>query len=422
MSRLVIDITQLVRWQGRLTGIPRVMNEFARRFTDNSVDEVVFVEWDSPKGVLLEVGEDELWGRRQKNVEVLNQPLAASRGGAKQRIKGIARRVYSVSPEPAKKLARNIKGSLLAQQGPVEGFSFEGGDKLFVLWGEWSDESYRHYLLDVVTNTGVHLYQMVYDMLPLVTPQYSSHSTEGLTHYVNEVYPLCEKLISISEYTKKDLVEWLTARNLRVPEIEVIRLGEDFVKAQVKQPEHEFFTTKLPYIVCVGTIESRKNHTLLYYSYKLAKARAIELPKLVIVGRRGWLTENIYELMINDPETKDSFVFLHDASDEELSWLYENALFSIYPSHYEGWGLPVAESLVHGVPSIASNTSSIPEIAGDLIQYFSPNSTDECLAAIQHLLKKDNLKDAKQKAGRYHSMSWDETFEQIKGIIEGDGK
>ncbi|MBC7943033.1 glycosyltransferase, partial [Candidatus Saccharibacteria bacterium] len=121
--------------------------------------------------------------------------------------------------------------------------------------------------------------------------------------------------------------------------------------------------------------------------------------------------------MTNDPDTKDLFVFLHDASDEELSWIYDHSLFSVYPSHYEGWGLPVAESIAHGVPCIASNTSSIPEIAGDLIPYFSPTSTDECLQAICGLLDDKTLSNAKQKISAYRPTSWDETFAQIRGII-----
>ena len=99
--------------------------------------------------------------------------------------------------------------------------------------------------------------------------------------------------------------------------------------------------------------------------------------------RRGWLSEDIYEVMTHDPQTRATFVFLHDATDEELAWLYRHCEFTVYPSFYEGWGLPIGESLAYGVPCLASRTSSMPEVAGELIPYFSPSSADECLKAIR---------------------------------------
>jgi glycosyltransferase involved in cell wall biosynthesis len=137
------------------------------------------------------------------------------------------------------------------------------------------------------------------------------------------------------------------------------------------------------------------------------------LPKLVIVGRRGWLTDDIFTLMTTDPETKDDFICLQGAKDEELSWLYSNCLFTIYPSFYEGWGLPIAESIAHGTPVLASNTSSMPEIAGDLIDYFSPTSSDECLQAIIQLMDPAKRTAAKKKLKQYEPTSWDQTFKSV---------
>ena len=160
--------------------------------------------------------------------------------------------------------------------------------------------------------------------------------------------------------------------------------------ASPQQPTDEAFRnvddTSSRFLLCVGTIEVRKNHALLYSTYKLADERGIELPPMVIVGRRGWLSEDIYEVMTHDPQTRAKFVFLHDATDEELAWLYRHCEFTVYPSFYEGWGLPIGESLAYGVPCVASRTSSMPEVAGELIPYFSPSSADECLEAITAMI------------------------------------
>ena len=70
---------------------------------------------------------------------------------------------------------------------------------------------------------------------------------------------------------------------------------------------------------------------------------------------------------------------MHNCSDEELAWMYKNCAFSIYPSFYEGWGLPIAESAFYGAPCLASSTSSMPEVAGSAVDYFNPASTDSCM-------------------------------------------
>lgn len=412
--RIVIDVTQLAGWQGKLTGIPRVMYELSSRYADLD-DKTIFIGWDAGRQVFWELSFSEIKDKRNSAATATTEQLKLST------IKRSLRHFYDASPDFIKTAARRMKALInsvpLVDEAQAPGFSFKKGDKLIVFWGEWADANYRSRLVDAVKVDHVSLYQMVHDMLPLVTPQYSAHSTEGLNNYATEIYPLCHKLISVSKHTKKDVSDWLTDHNLKTPPIGVIRLGDNFEIAALRQPDHTFFASNQPYIVCVGTIETRKNHTLLYYVYKLAKARNITLPPLVIVGRRGWLTENIYDLMTNDPETKDLFVFLHDASDEELSWIYEHSMFSVYPSHYEGWGLPVAESIAHGIPCISSNTSSMTEIAGDLISYFSPVSTDECLQAIVDLLDDNNLQRAEQKISAYQPTSWDETFTQIQGMI-----
>ena len=213
------------------------------------------------------------------------------------------------------------------------------------------------------------------------------------------------RILAISEHTKQDIASWLTASGLPVPKIDVFRLGDDFTLEAPRQPTDvsflDAYNRNTHFLLCVGTIEVRKNHALLYYTYKLAHEQHIELPPVVIVGRRSWLSDDLYEVMTHDPQTKAQFVFLHDASDEELAWLYRHCQFSVYPSFYEGWGLPIGESLANGVPCVASRSSSMPEVAGELIPYFSPASADECLQAITAMLRPGSLDEAKRTISSY---------------------
>jgi len=135
------------------------------------------------------------------------------------------------------------------------------------------------------------------------------------------------------------------------------------------------------------------------------------------VGRRGYQTESVINIMTNDPEVKDKFVFLFDASDEELSWLYDHCKFTILASFHEGWGIPIAESLARGVPSLCSNTSSMVEIAEGIVGHFSPASSDECLTGIQAWLKPNNLEAARKKTKTYKQFRWDQSFKQVDNYL-----
>lgn len=172
------------------------------------------------------------------------------------------------------------------------------------------------------------------------------------------------------------------------------------------------------FLLCVGTIENRKNHMLLYQTYKLAAERGVDLPQLVIAGGKGWLSDDVQYLISHDPGVAKKIVLLYSPSDSVLSWLYRNCLFTVYPSLYEGWGLPVAESLAYDKVCVSSGISSMPEIAGDLLTYFSPNSTDECLAAINNILNVSIRQKAEKRIKKeYHTTSWQKTYQQVVTAI-----
>ncbi len=422
MKHTYIDITQLVHWPGRLTGIPRVMNELAARYADAKYTS--FVTWDHRTSSFYELDIEKSLSRRGEGIFY---KMAAERNpddrlvdagmGLFNFAKRIGHKIKQLKPGLYTKIASRFNQTILSVQGKT--MAAKAGDDLFILWGEWADESYRQAVINV-HNMGVSIVHIVYDMLPIVTPQYSGHSTDSMSHYYREVIPLSRLVLSISESTKRDLITWLEKEKLSKPVVKTFRLGDDFSFVKPQKPQHAAFRNKdVPFILCVGTIEARKNHTLLYYVYKLAKERGIVLPGIVAVGRKGWQSDDIYNIITSDPDTKDLFLLMTDTSDEELAWLYDNCLFTVYPSFYEGWGLPVAESIMHGKVSLASDTSSIPEIAGGLIDYFSPYSADECLAMIQKLLVPGRLRQAEERIEKYKKTSWDDTFHQVQSHMEG---
>jgi glycosyltransferase involved in cell wall biosynthesis len=399
MHKTYIDTTELANWQGKLTGVPRVMSELTNRFTQES-SLPIFLAWDSGSSSYSEAS--------------FSAPTED--GAIRYRSQFAYNKALALPIRASHRLLRTRKR--VARTKILEP---QSGDTLLIL-ADWhgSDEAFINHI-SKLHSKGVKLVQVSYDMLPIVTPQYSGHATETFTKYVQEIYPLCNLILSISEHTRKDVANYLRGNKLRVPPIKVIRLGDDFNFPQAQMPHDTWLQGRdrtNEYILCVGTIEARKNHTLLYYVYKNAVEQGIELPPVIVVGRRGWLTENIFEIITSDPDTKDKFIFLTSTSDGELSWLYEHCLFTIYPSFYEGWGLPVAESMARGVPCIASNTSSIPEIAGNLIGYFSPSSPEACLGAIRKMMLPSQHKQYRDNIKKYKPVSWDQTFEQVKKAMK----
>jgi glycosyltransferase involved in cell wall biosynthesis len=421
MSRLIVDVTQLYFWQGRLTGIPRVMFEYAQRFArePDSPYGLAFVVWDGHRNVFRAVDIRGIAGRY-----TVETAAATVRGRAGSRA---AELIFSA--EQHSDLARNAlafaRRSLrnyrtIKSLGQLEQLTLERGDVIFITWGEWGDVDLIAELQRLKAQ-GVGLVQFVHDMVPIIAPQYSGHSTQALSRYAKVIYPICDAVVANSQNTKRDVVEWLRQQVVPVPSVEVVRLGDDLAIAAPRRPSSDKFgatgATNGSYLLSVGTVEARKNHALLYYVYKLAMVRGIELPPLFIVGRRGWQAENTYELISKDPDLANRLVILSDVSDGELAWLYKHCKFTIYPSFYEGWGLPIAESVAAKKPCLSSSTSSMPEIAGDLIEYFSPFSVEECLAGIVRWLDPEKLEIANKKVTRYEPTAWDDSYAGLKAVI-----
>jgi glycosyltransferase involved in cell wall biosynthesis len=438
MTRVVVDITQLAHWQGNITGIPRVMHEYAVRFREDNPD-AIFAVWVKEIREFCEINLEETLAHRGHGIAYLydGQPSPASGG--------FGHKPISSTPQPVEKkltLKRIARGGIVrtarvnkrlaatverkARSLEVRRYKrvvFEKGDTIFIPWGEWWSRDFIT-KLEQCHQAGVRLVQILHDMSPIVVPQYSNsgNATETFPVYCRRILPIVDLVLSVSNNSKKDAIKWLSDNELHVPPIEVIRLGDDIKISRPRKPGDEPFTKNEltdNFILFVGTVELKKNHMLMYYVYKLARAQGIELPKLVIAGRRGWMTEATFELMTKDPEVSDMFVFLLDRDDEELSWLYNHALFSVLPSFYEGWGIPIAESVARGVPCLCSNTSSMTEVAEGYVEHFTPYSSEDCLRGMRRWLEKPaTLEAAREHTRQYKQFTWDQSFDQVKQYMK----
>jgi glycosyltransferase involved in cell wall biosynthesis len=163
-----------------------------------------------------------------------------------------------------------------------------------------------------------------------------------------------------------------------------------------------------PYVLFVGTLEPRKNVVSLVRAYRRAVADGLE-HALVLVGALGWGAEPLErELTLDAPGT---IVRTGSVSAADLDALYRAASLFVYPSVYEGFGLPVVEAMARGVPTVTSNTSSLPEVVGDAAVTIDPGSVEALADAIVRVARDASLVARLAEDGRRRAMSfaWDET-------------
>ncbi|MGE3840937.1 MAG: glycosyltransferase family 4 protein [Vicinamibacterales bacterium] len=225
---------------------------------------------------------------------------------------------------------------------------------------------------------------------------------------------LADRLLAISESTKRDACEYLGIDPARI-DVTLLAPGRHYRADLPERIRRDVATRyKLPghYILFVGTLEPRKNLPRLLVAYE-ALAREGSAPPLVLVGARGWHTTEL-EARLASARTAGTVLELGYVPEEDLPAVYAGATVFVYPSLYEGFGIPVAEGLASGVPVITSNRSSMPEVAGDAAVLVDPLSSEEIASAIRKLLDDDRLRADLSRKGlaRAAALSWRNTAAQ----------
>jgi glycosyltransferase involved in cell wall biosynthesis len=143
------------------------------------------------------------------------------------------------------------------------------------------------------------------------------------------------------------------------------------------------------YALFVSTIEARKNHALLFRVWRrlLEEMPADRVPTLVFAGRVGWLIGDLMQQIANTDHLDGKLIIIEDPTDAELTALYRGCLFTLFPSFFEGWGLPVTESLAFGKPCIISNRTSLPEAGGKLARIFDPDNLHDAYHIIRQTIE-----------------------------------
>ncbi|WP_020596970.1 glycosyltransferase family 4 protein [Spirosoma panaciterrae] len=220
----------------------------------------------------------------------------------------------------------------------------------------------------------------------------------------NTLIPIIAKrairIITISEYSRKDIIRYF---NIPPEKIDIVHPSISSIFENNKTSKKDI--TKFGrYILAVSSIDPRKNFLGLIKAFKLANLNDINL---VIVGSKNkvFSDEGIAELIKDDP----SVFFTGYVSDNDLASLYKNASLFVYPSFFEGFGIPPLEAMASGCPTIVSNTSSLPEVCGDASLYVDPHDITNISETIKKVINDDILRHTLVNRGynQFKKFSWD---------------
>jgi len=290
--------------------------------------------------------------------------------------------------------------------------------------GFWSDDRYR-FASEMRRDHGWTMHYLIYDLIPILW----GHVAEPTTR---KTFPLAlhwvlwgvDQVWTISETTKRDLLRHIKENGYPAMDpdwVKPIYLGSEVQQSDLTDEEEQALFARYDlepgrFVMMVGTQEPRKNQD---FAYRLWRELNIRHPgkvmPLVWVGQPGWAIEPLLEMVCNDNGLPHQAIrTLSDISDNELVSLYRSCRYTIYPSHYEGWGLPVVESLSHGKPCLTSDAPSLIEAGAGASEVIGLFEGEKWLARCFELMQDETAyRAALDRVARFEGYSWDEFRETL---------
>lgn len=277
-----------------------------------------------------------------------------------------------------------------------------------------------HYWLDKeiawskLKKNNVKVVVFIHDLLPITHPEFSTN----YQHYkhckrISKSLKYAWKIIVNSNYTLSEIKKFSEKPNIVNNKIHKINLGADNYSKTSKNKKFSFF-------VSVGKIEIRKNHKLLISIWKeLIKENFIYLRKLVIIGNKGIGYRNIINEISTNKKLKDYIKVLQGLNDYQIQGYLKKARATLHPSFYEGYGLPLAESLFLKIPAIASKLIVYKEISPNVPEYISANNKKEWMRIIKNYSQPNSLMLNNQvnKIKSHKNYYWSDHFKKLNQIL-----
>jgi glycosyltransferase involved in cell wall biosynthesis len=274
-------------------------------------------------------------------------------------------------------------------------------------------------------NTFLPTVTTIHDLTPIVMPLFPRRTAFFLKFLLTRSAKFSAAIITVSENSRKDLI-----RICGVPEskVHVVYEGYDCELFNPVPPEPGLLQQllsrlgiKRPYILHHGAIQPRKNLVRLIAAYRQMLAKNPHLDfDLILAGPLAWQHEETVNAAKAKEVNKGKVILAGALTDHDLSLLVRGASLEVIPSLYEGFCLPMVEAMACGVPSIAANSSCLPEISGGILRYFDPGSVEAIASCIETVLLSHDLQAELAERGRERAQkfSWNLCAQETVAVLE----
>ncbi|MEO1261261.1 MAG: glycosyltransferase family 1 protein [Bacteroidota bacterium] len=262
---------------------------------------------------------------------------------------------------------------------------------------------------------------IIHDLTPIIFPRYHRWLSRHLQRFfLRHILKKAALIIAVSQSTANDLARFYP---FAAPKTKVVYPGRDeFFRPMASSNKIlEKYQISSPFFLTVGTIEPRKNLIFLLRTYQKFREEHVDKVLLVIIGGEGWKYQSFYDALNRHP-FKDDIIMTGYVKKEDLREFYNKTVALIYPSFYEGFGLPVLEALACGTRVICSDQSSLPEVGGKTVRYFNPKVQQQLLTQLHAVTQPVNppSKTISSSIDQAATFSWElsiAAFTEVLAVI-----
>lgn len=451
--RLILDVTSTARWVGAPVGILRVEHELARHalakrpdivlaFHDpalgprplrpqwaatvtgwnGTIDPIHFARLEKP----LTGGRRWLPSRYPAMMALERRRLAAPSATERGTAEALQRLLLLDRIPPPFADAQGLRMPVVSPEDALGPPLSPGPDDILVSAGfDWLNKDLGA-LAATKARSGFRCVALCYDIIPLLHPEcFLDHDVENFRRYWTAMFALAERIIVTSHRVEADIRGYCAAAGVRINDIAVTPLGCERPAPAGAGP------AVLPagpepgrFALFVSTIEPRKGHAMLLRAWRRLLAEGVPQRhrfRLVFVGRRGWKVESLLREIDEAAAGPRMLLHLADCGDGELGELYRNAAFCLYPSLYEGFGLPIVEAFAHGKAVLASTGGAVPETVGGLSPCLDPTDEDAWCREIRRWIEDPAARQPYEDRIRtsFSHPTWDEAASRFFAAASG---
>jgi glycosyltransferase involved in cell wall biosynthesis len=304
-------------------------------------------------------------------------------------------------------------------------------DATMILLGIWWNTKPMEAVARLKRERGLRLVGLIYDLIPIRRPEFFTDETGRgrFTRFIDGLLAAADRLCAISAHVARDVEAYARERQVAIRPVTSVPLSADLKRDAPPRAAGALMSHALEpgrFVVYVSTINPRKNHLFAYRLWRrLVEELGEAVPTLVFAGQRGWRTEELFAAMTADTKMwNHKLRFVEGPTDEEVSWLYANCAFSIFPSLYEGWGLPILESLSFGKYCLAADNTSLPEAGQGLAFHADAHDEAAWLAELRRVIGEPGYLDAANAriGERFVARGWNDVGAELLAVIEDVGR